>query len=253
MFRQEKTVYSHALGRDMRLRMIGDYGKPVLVFPTQDAMCDQFEAFGMADVIRGELESGKIRLFLVDTVDQESWSPKWKNGRERAEVQEAYHHHIADEIVPMIRDEIRDPAGRALALGCSLGATHAALAGLRRPDLFDGFLSLSGVYDAEYFWDGYMDDLVYANSPVHFLPNMPKDHPYIPLYNDRRMIFCVGTGAWEDEGIRTQRILENVFREKGISAWTDFWGPDVNHDWPWWKVQLRYFLPYLLGEQPMPV
>ena len=26
----------------------------------------------------------------------------------------------------------------------------------------------------------------------------------------------------------------------------DFWGYDVEHDWPWWKKQIRYFLPYLL-------
>ena len=33
---------------------------------------------------------------------------------------------------------------------------------------------------------------------------------------------------------------------KGIGAWCDFWGYDVEHDWPWWKKQIRYFLPYLL-------
>jgi len=23
----------------------------------------------------------------------------------------------------------------------------------------------------------------------------------------------------------------------------DFWGFDVEHDWRWWKQQIRYFLP----------
>jgi esterase/lipase superfamily enzyme len=28
----------------------------------------------------------------------------------------------------------------------------------------------------------------------------------------------------------------------------DFWGPDVNHDWPWWYRQMNYFLGKLYGE-----
>ena len=62
----------------------------------------------------------------------------------------------------------------------------------------------------------------------------------------QKIIFCVGQGAWEDDGVCTLRHLQRVFEEKGIHAWCDFWGFDVNHDWPWWFRQMRYFLPYLL-------
>ena len=35
--------------------------------------------------------------------------------------------------------------------------------------------------------------------------------------------------------------------ELGIdSVWVDFWGHDVNHDWPWWHKQVAYFMPKLL-------
>jgi esterase/lipase superfamily enzyme len=77
---------------------------------------------------------------------------------------------------------------------------------------------------------------------------MSPDHPYIQMYNQKDIILCVGQGAWENEGIRSTGSMQNIFREKGIHAWVDFWGYDVNHDWPWWKVQTRYFLPYLLHE-----
>ena len=62
-----------------------------------------------------------------------------------------------------------------------LGATHAANLYFRRPDLFNGLLALSGIYDASYGFGSYMDDLVYMNSPVHYLPNLPSDHPYMEL------------------------------------------------------------------------
>ena len=135
-----------------------------------------------------------------------------------------------------------------VAFGCSLGATHAAIVFLRRPDLFGGCLALSGAYDAKYFFDGWMNDVLYRNSPVHFMENLPTDHWYVGLYNQRKPIFCVGQGPWEDEGRRTTAILRDVFQAKGIGAWCDFWGYDVDHDWPWWKKQMRYFLPYFLED-----
>ena len=69
------------------------------------------------------------------------------------------------------------------------------------------------------------------------------------LYNQRQMIFCVGQGAWEEDGVRTLRHLERVFKGKGIRAWCDFWGYDVSHDWPWWFRQMRYFIPNVIDEK----
>ena len=39
--------------------------------------------------------------------------------------------------------------------------------------------------------------------------------------------------------------MKELFGYKGIDAWCDFWGHDVAHDWPWWRVQLPYFLEKL--------
>jgi esterase/lipase superfamily enzyme len=101
-------------------------------------------------------------------------------------------------------------------------------------------------YDATYFTGGWMNSNWYDNSPVHFLQNMPMNHHYIDLYNQRSLIFCVGQGAWEADCIRTLLMMASIFKTKGIKAWCDFWGYDVSHDWDWWKKQLRYFLPKVL-------
>ena len=133
-----------------------------------------------------------------------------------------------------------------IAFGCSLGATHAANLFFRRPDLFDGLLALSGIYTAEYGFGSYMDDVTYNNSPVHYLANMPSDHPYVEMYNQRRAVICVGQGPWEipNETRRLQDILES----RGIHLWIDYWGWDCAHDWDWWYKQVSYFMPYLLGQ-----
>ena len=61
------------------------------------------------------------------------------------------------------------------------------------------------------------------------------------------MVFCVGQGAWEDELKASTGRLAEVVHEKGIHAQVDFWGYDVNHDWPWWYKMVQTYVPWLLG------
>ena len=245
VYREEFCQYSPALDREMRVMVYGHAGVPILGFPTQNSKCHNYEDFGMVHELSGDLESGRIRLFVPDSVDEESWSAEGADPAWRAARQEQYYHYIADELIPWMRTWTPEPP---IVMGLSMGANHAAILFLRRPDLFRGVMALSGVYDSDYFFHGWMNPVLYENSPERFLPSMPLDHPYIQLYNERKMVFCVGQGAWEEDGVRTLGFLKQVFDGKGIHAWCDFWGGDVNHDWPWWFRQTRYFLPWLLDE-----
>lgn len=244
----DHTQHSKALGRDMHVFVYGtSKGYPVLVFPTQDAMAGQYEEFGMVDELAELIEAGKIQLFCVDTVDTESWSNSDGDKEARAERQEQYYHFICDEVVPFVQKQNKSKR-LPLATGCSLGGTHSAIFALRRPDLFQGCIALSGCYDAKYFFGGWMNEVLYDNSPVHFMENLPTDHPYVKTLSERDLVFCVGQGAWEDEGIRTTGLLKQYFDDKGIDAWFDFWGFDVSHDWTWWKKQISYFMPIVLED-----
>ena len=245
MYRELLTHYSSCLQRDMHILIHGDRGLPLLVFPTQDSMCNNFEDFGMIDTISDFIDRGDVMVLTVDTVDKESWSDLYGDKAHRGDIQENYYRYIVEEVVPLIAE--RNTSGKLpVTVGCSLGATHAGIVTLRRPDLFGGCIAMSGIYDATYFTGGWMNATWYDNSPVHFLQNMPSDHRYINIYNQRSLIFCVGQGAWEEDGIRTLLLMASIFQNKNIHAWCDFWGYDVNHDWPWWKKQIRYFLPKVL-------
>ena len=246
MQKEKKTWHSPALDREMSLMIYGHGGVPFLCFPTQDSMCRNYEDFGMTDQLADYIAGGRLQLFVVDTVDRESWSAKGADPEWRAARQEQYFNYIRSEVVPLIHSVNPETPG---VTGFSMGANHALITFLRLPDLFRGVIALSGVYDSDYFFDGWMNPTLYDSSPERFLPNMPADHPYIRKYNARKIILCCGQGAWEEDGIRTLKFLESVFREKGIHAWCDFWGFDVNHDWPWWFKQMRYFLPRLLDEE----
>ena len=76
MNREEFTHYSKCLDREMHMMIYGQGGIPFLAFPTQDSMCRNYEDFGMIHQLADFIEENKIQLFVVDTVDRESWSPK---------------------------------------------------------------------------------------------------------------------------------------------------------------------------------
>lgn len=237
--------YSANLGRDMEFKSYGHGGKPVLAVPCQDGRFYDWENFGMLETLGPWLDQGKIQLFTVDTIDGETVSRIWDDPYRRVRLHEAWYHYVVDELVPRIW-QLNGARKGILSTGFSMGAYHAANFFFRRPDLFDSLIALSGVYDTQDMYGGYMDEVVYANDPCASLRGMPLDHPYIRRYNQCKICICVGQGAWEEPLLAGTRRLDPILREKGIHAWVDYWGTDVNHDWPWWKVQMAYFLPYVL-------
>ena len=243
--------YSSSLGREMELKTYGENGKPVLCIPCQNGRFYDFENFKMLDAWAPFIEEGKVWVITVDTIDSETWSDKNGNPYLRIRRHEAWVQYLLKEVVPYIHS-LQKARGQAesgiMAFGCSLGATHATNLYFRFPETFDMLLALSGIYDAAYGFDGYMDELVYYNSPLHYLPNMPLDHPYMELYRKNKAVICVGQGSWELPD--STRSLKAALDAKGIPAWVDLWGFDVTHDWPWWFKQVAYFVPKFFEDEP---
>lgn len=237
---------SAILGKDMHVNVYGKKGLPVVMFPTLAASPESLEDAGVIDELAEYLDSGIIQLFCTETVDQESWAADG-DPKDRARRQETYYHYVVDELVPLVR-KVSKSTARPLAMGCDMGATHAAIALLRRPDLFQGCVCLSGSYDARRYFGDWMDATLYDNTPCAFLPQMPLDHPYVAVYNQRQLLFCTGQEASEADSLRCTREMDANLARLGVEAWCDYWGGDVTHSWYWWKKQLRYFLPIVLAD-----
>ena len=236
--------YSHILGREMEFKVYGHSGKPAFAFPPQNGRFYDFENYGMVDTIASWIEEGRVMLTAVDAIDGETWSNFDGDPRARLELHERWFAYVTDELLPRVRELGADDR-KGLVTGCSMGAMHAGIFYFRRPDLFDTLVSLSGLFDAEYFFGDYADDLTYANSPLRFLPNMPEDHPWMDLYRESNIVVCAGQGAWDEIMLAHARRLESILHVKDVHIWADYWGFDVNHDWPWWKKQLPYFFSNL--------
>lgn len=189
---------------------------------------------------------GRIRLICVDSIDRETWSDVNGDEERRIRLHEQWYHYIIDELLPAVR---RYDGETFMVTGCSMGGYHAGNFFFRRPDLFDTLLALSGLYHADFFFPHYTHPLVYDNSPYDFLQQLPEEHPYMDFYRRRRIVMCVGQGAWEDDLLESTRKMDALLRAKRIPAWVDYWGHDVSHDWCWWRKQVVYFMQKLVDEE----
>ena len=107
--------------------------------------------------------------------------------------------------------------------------------------------AISGLYDNKEFFGDYCDELVYANCPCLYLQNMPDDHYYKGIYNSQKSLIVCGQGAWEEPLLESTRWLDTVCCQKGIHTRFEYWGYDVDHDWPWWYKMVQTYLPWFLG------
>ena len=239
--------WSPHLGRDMELKVYGHWGTPIIVFPCSRGRFFDYEGMGMIDAISRTIGAGKVKLFSVDSVDAESWYNFGVSPQERNDRHEAYDHYITEEVVPFIRSHCGSSDQRVMTNGCSMGAYHAVNFFFKHPDVFEGVIALSGLYrlDRHEFGLSAADlPAVYYNSPVSYLSRL-DDQWFLDCYRKRTIIVCVGQGAWEHEAIEDTRALDAILREKSVPAWIDYWGYDVNHDWPWWYRQMNHFLGQL--------
>ena len=239
---EEHHWHSDALGHEMWLKVYGHAGRPVVAFPSQDGRYWDWESWGMVDAIDHLLDGGRMRLVAVDSIDWQSWTDQASPPGDRARRHEAYDRYLAHEVAPFVRSHTG--ADRAWTAGASMGAYHALNTVLRHPDLFDGTVAMSGLFRLRHFIGDYVDDAVYFHSPLHYLPNL-DDPWYLDRLRAASIAVVVGQGAWEDEMLEDTRELEAQFRAKGIPAIVDYWGHDVNHDWPWWRVMLPQYLERL--------
>ena len=238
--------WSSYLNREMEFKVYGHGGKSVLFVPCQGGRFFDFENFKMLDAWADWIESGQCRVFSVDCIDNEAWAAQGADNRWRIENHERWYNYIVNELVPTIH-YIACNGDPIMTFGCSMGAMHAANLYYRRPDLFDSCFAISGLYDNKLFFGDYCDDLVYNNCPCLYLQNMPQDHWYMDLYRSQKSLVVCGQGAWEEPLLESTRWLDTVCRSKGIPTRFEYWGYDVNHDWPWWFKMVPTYLPWLLG------
>jgi len=226
------------LHKEMEIAVYGHYGYALLMFPTAGADYLEYERFYLIDAIAEFIDNGTVKVFSVNSINNESWMNKSLSPVEKALKQEEYNKYITREVLPFITTHCKGTIPIVTA-GASLGAFHAANTFFRKPGLFAGLIAMSGVYDLKHYTDGYFDDTCYYNSPVDYLPGI-DDENILSAMRNKNIIIASGQGAYEDP--EASRQLSDILHSKNIPHWFDLWGEDMTHDWPTWRKMLPYFL-----------
>jgi esterase/lipase superfamily enzyme len=238
MQKDTSSWYSPNLQKDMPIAAYGHWGFALLLVPTAAADYLEYERFLMMDALAPYIDGGKVRVFSVNSINNESWLNNNMNGRDKAIRHQQFNKYIFEEVIPFIRTNMGEDI-RIVISGASFGALHSMNLFLHRPDLIHGVIAMSGVYDLTEYSKGYYDDDVYFNSPIHYIPNLSDDW-YLSRIRAGKIIIATGSGAYEDP--EANRRFSGVLNDKGIPHELDVWGEDITHDWPTWRKMLPYFI-----------
>ena len=153
----------------------GHYGRPLLVFPSEQGHCNDYEDRMMIASMAHLIDSGRLKVYCVDSFDAQSWQDKSVPLEERARRHGRYEEWIIDHVVPWILDDCGG-SREIMVTGCSFGAYHAANFALKRADLFPVAICQSGVYDVSAVGWGERGDATYFNNPMDYVHHLEGDH-----------------------------------------------------------------------------
>lgn len=231
--------YSPALSEEMPIVSYGHYGFALLLVPTAGADYLEYERFQLIDDIKPFIEAGKVRVFSVNSANKQSWLNKEMLGEHKGIRHNQFNKYIHDEVVPFIRTNTSADTPIIIS-GASFGALHSMNLFLKRPDLINGCIAMSGVYNLMEYSDGFYDEQVYYNSPEMYVPNLTDDWYLSNIRRSNHIHIFTGSGPYEDP--EAGKRFSGILNSKGIHHELDVWGTEWKHDWPTWRAVLPHYL-----------
>lgn len=239
MNRELTSWYSPSLNKEMPIATYGHYGFALLLIPTAAADYLEYERFQMIDALSPHINSGKIKVFSINSMNSESWMNNEMLGEHKAIRHNQFNHYVFNEVIPFIRNSTSAET-QVITSGASFGALHSMNLFLKRPDIINGVIAMSGVYDLHEYTKGFNDEQVYYNSPMNYMPNLTDPWYLDHIRKSHHIHILSGSGSYEDP--QSARDFAGILYNKGINYDLDIWGNDITHDWPTWRKMLPYVI-----------
>jgi esterase/lipase superfamily enzyme len=239
MDRQLTSWYSSRLRKEMPVAVYGHYGFALLLIPTAAADYLEYERFQLLDAIEPHISSGKVKVFSINSINNESWMNNEMDPSHKIIRHQQFNEYVYEEVIPFIRTNTSMETPIIIA-GASFGALHSMNLFLKKPGLLNGVIAMSGVYDLTEYTKGYYDEDVYFNSPQHYMPYL-TDHTILEQIRKSNHIHIFsGSGSYEDPD--AARSFAGILYNKGIHYELDIWGNEWPHDWNTWRTVLPRYL-----------
>ena len=238
MDKEVSRWYSPRVNQDMTLVRWGQFGTPVLLFPTAGGDAEEAERFHMIGALSPLIDAGRIKVYSTDSVAGRVWFSGEHSPEYCAAFQNAFDDFIYSEVTPAIRTDCRSDDIEIITAGASIGAFNAVATVCRHPDAYKMAIAMSGTFDLSKYLHGQMFADFYFSSPLHYLPDL--EGPQLDMLRQRFFLIPTGEGRWEDIGQSWR--LANVLGSKGIPNRVDSWGTEWDHDWITWREMLPQYL-----------
>lgn len=230
---------SPRLQKEMPIAVYGHYGFALLLVPTAAADYLEYERFQLIDALSDFINSGKVKVFSINSINNESWMNDSVEPRRKIIRHRQFNDYVYEEVIPFIKTHTSNET-QIIICGASFGALHSMNLFLKRPDLLNGVIAMSGVYDLTEYTKGYYDEDVYFNSPQHYIPNLTDHFTLEQIRKSNHIHIFTGSGAYEDPGAAGR--FAKILYDKGINYELDVWGNEWPHDWNTWRNVLPHYL-----------
>ncbi|MCC7012558.1 MAG: prolyl oligopeptidase family serine peptidase [Planctomycetes bacterium] len=239
MTKQTENWHSERLGRQIKVCRWGVMGTPVLLFPTAGGDAEEIERFWMIDVLEPLIAAQRIKVYSCDSTAGQALLGESNQADFAARAQQKFDAFVYHELVPLIRQDCRDPGIEVVTAGASIGAYQALAAVCRHPDVFKLAVCMSGTYDLAKFMDGEPTSDHHFNTPTRFLRDM-SEGPHLERLRQRFVLLTHGQGKAE-EPEQSWRVAD-VLGRRNVPNRVVEWGPEWPHDWTTWRKMLPLYL-----------
>ncbi len=222
-----KTIdyYSNTLNKDMKLQVIGNWGYPILMFPSSGGQYDQNSDFGLTDSVMQMVDAGKIKLYNIETIDAMTFYGEDLPEDVSIHNYDMYMQFLQNELIPYICNECN--TDKLATAGVSFGGFHAGNTAFRFPEVVSHLIAMSAVFSIRSFVKNLQDPKIYFNCPEEFMPNENA-----AKYSNLKIV--LSTSDWDSCKPKNENMA-SILDSKGIPYWYDEkkW---IKHDWPLWKM-----------------
>ena len=216
--------YANGLETEMKVVRWGSFGWPLLLFPTAGGDAEEVERFFLIKQLEPFIHSGRLKVYSVESFNGRTWLTA-ESVAHRVWIQKQFDHLIANEVVPLIREDCNSQDIDIITGGASIGAWNSLICICRYPELFSHAICLSGTYDVQKWLEGQWFDDFYHQSPLHFVPTLPDGEQ---LENLRKRFVLIATGEGDNEDPGESWKVVQALGKKQIPNRLDLWGAE------WW-------------------
>jgi esterase/lipase superfamily enzyme len=230
--------YSPHIEQNVQLVRWGEFGTPVLLFPTAGGDAEEVERFHLIRMLEPLMDAGRIKVYSTDSVAGKAWISGEHSGEYCSKLQNLFDAFIYREVTPAIRKDCDSEDIEVIAAGASIGAFNAVATVCRHPDVYKLAIAMSGTFDLSKYLEGRFNQDFYFSSPLHYLPGL--EGPQLDTLRRRLILLPTGEGDYEDIGESWR--LAKVLGSKRVPNRVDPWGAVYHHNWVTWREMLPKYL-----------